>query len=244
MRFFTKEWYKDTILAEMCFQIKRTDRAAQFSEKLFSSLYDGQKKWHIKNDKRIAKLTKQPFDAELSEKGFEASFNENLEFVKANLPKEIIEKVADTRVLALGCADYDTLQAITRYCGQVNRRCEKVKDEYDAEVEHLAEKIGWYKINSMNMLTNAPIISAVADGDRFIIETSKEYTDYACKLTLFSPEISVCNELSGAVVLHFEILPDKNGGEGVEISLLCQKDDESFVEFSAIAKDFDIEEKF
>ena len=165
-------------------------------------------------------------------------------FIHSTLMLMGLRKVADICVLSLGCADYDTLQAITRYCGKVNRRCEKVKDEYDAEVEELAEKIGWYRINSMNMLTGAQIISAITDGDRFIIETSKEYTDYACKLTLFSPEISICDSLMGAFVLNFEILSVKNGGEGFEISLLCQKEDESFVEFSAIAKDFDIEEKF
>ncbi len=244
MRYFTKEWYNDTILAEICFQIKRTDRAAQFSEKYFSSLYEAQKKWHVKSEKRLAKHLKQPFEASVAADGFDASFKENLEFVKTNLPEDILERIADIRVLALGCADYDNLQAITRYCGQVNRRCEKISAEYDAEVERLADRIGWYKINSMNMLTNAPVISARSDGERFIIETSKEYTDYACKLTLISPEISVCDDLEGAVVLHFEILPATDESESVEISLLCQKEDESFVEFSAVAKDFDIEEKF
>jgi hypothetical protein len=228
----------------MCFQIKRSDRAAQFSEKYFSSLYEAQKKWYVKNEKHIARHTKQAFDAVKAVEDFDANFKENLEFVKANLPEEILERVADLRVLALGCADYDTLQAITRYCGQVNRRCEKVTAEYDTEVERLADKIGWYKINSMNMLANAPVISAKADGDRFIIETSKEYTDYACKLTLFSPEISISDELTDAVILHYEVLPATEKDKTVEISLLCRIQDESFSEFSAIAKDFDIEEKF
>ena len=240
MKYFTKEWYKDTILSQMCFQIKKTDRASHFSEKLFTSTYEAQQKWFVRNEKYVAKHTKQPFDAEKAAIDFNKSYEENLEFVKANLPEDILSKVADIRVLALGCADYNTLEAVTRYCGQINRRCEKVSEKYEEEVEALAERTGWYKINSMNLLTNAPIVSAHKEDDRFIIETGKEYTNYASRLTIISPEISVCDALIGAIVLHFEILPIEN--ECVEISILCQTPDENFVEFSAKAKDFNIEE--
>jgi predicted nucleic acid-binding Zn-ribbon protein len=240
MKYFTKEWYNDTILAQMCFQIKQTERASRFSEKLFSSTYEAQKKWFIKNEKLVAKHNKQPFDAEKAAIKFNINYEENLEFVRSNIPEDILSKVADIRVLALGCADYNTLQAITRYCGQVNRRCEKICEKYDEEIELLAEKIDWYKINLMNLLSNAPIISAKKEEDRFIIETSKEYTDYACRLTLASPEIRVCDEIVGATVLHFEILPSES--EYVEISLLCKTPEENFVEFSAVSKDFEIEE--
>jgi hypothetical protein len=242
MKYFTKEWYKDTILAEMCFQLKHTSNAEKFSEKYFNSLYKAQKKWFIKNEKHTARFTKTAFDLAAAEAAFEANFNENLEFVKANIPAEILEKVADVRILAMGSASYDVTHAITRFCGQVNRRCEKVKEDYDAEVEKLAENIGWYKINSLNMLANAPIALAEGGADgNFILETSPEYTEIACKVTLISPEITERDEnLVGAQILHFEILPEGDGK--IALNLLCRTADEAFLSFSATAKDIEVEE--
>lgn len=238
MKYFTKEWYKDTILAEMCFQIKHTSNAEKFSEKYFNSLYKAQKKWFVKNEKHIARFTKTAFDPVAAESAFEASFNENLEFVKTNLPAEILEKVADVRVLAMGSASYDVTQAITRFCGQVNRRCEAVKEDYDAEVEKLAETMGWYKINLLNMLNNAPLTLAESDSEgNFILETSPEYTEIACRVTLTSPEILECDEnLVGAQILHFEILPNGEN-DRVRLNLLCRTPNENFVFFSATASD-------
>ena len=242
MKYFTKEWYKDTILAEMCFQLKHTSNAEKFSEKYFNSLYKAQKKWFVKNEKRMAKFAKTSFDLSAAEAAFDANFNENLEFVKANLPAEILEKVADIRVLAMGSASYDVTHAITRFCGQVNRRCEKIKEEYDSEVEKLAENIGWYKINSLNMLSNAPITLAENDNDgNFTLETSPEYTEIACRVTLSSPEASeVDARLVGAQILHFEILPENEGK--IALNLLCRTADDAFVFFAATAKDFEVSE--
>lgn len=241
MKYFTKEWYNDTILAEVCFQMRSTSQADKFSEKHFKSLYEGQKKWFMRSEKLIAKQNKVKFDAEAAKAAFEANYNENLEFIKANIPADILAKVADVRVLAMGSASYEVFHEITRYCGQVNRRCEAVKEEYDGEVEKLAEKLGWYKINSLNWMLNAPIKAAEGDEDgNFIIKTSSEYTDIACKVTLSGAESVLSpDELVGAVVLHLEALP---ADELIEFNLLCTTAGGKSVEFSAKAADIEVEE--
>lgn len=243
MRYFTKEWYHDTILAEMCFQLKKTSRASKYSESFFQYLYKSQKKWFINNQKHIAKFNKVSFDLAVAEAEYEANYTENLDFVKSNIPEEILCKVADVRVLAMGSADGEIVDEITRFCGRINRNCEKVVEAYDAEVEKLAESIGWYKINCLNMLANAPIKSAETDADgNFTIETSPEYTEIACKVTLSSPEISEIDErLVGAQILHFEILPAQDSGK-IELNLLCKTNDDKSVTFSAIASDLECEE--
>ena len=55
MKYFTKEWFDDTILAGMCFQVRKSAKAETFSEKYYLSLYKDQKKWFVKNEKYIAK---------------------------------------------------------------------------------------------------------------------------------------------------------------------------------------------
>ena len=242
MRYFTKEWYNDTLLAEMCFQIKKTSRASKFSESFFQYLYKAQKKWFINNQKHVARFSKVKFDLAAAEAAYDANYNENLEFVKANIPQEILEKVADVRVLAMGSASPEITDEITRFCGKINRKCEKVSEDYDEQVEMLAERIGWYKVNSLNKLANAQIVETKEEDGAFIIRTSPEYTDIACEAVLKNAAVAEADErLVGAVVLHFEILPaDKEGF--VELNLLCRAEDDKSVLFSAVAEDVDCEE--
>ena len=242
MRYFTKEWYNDTLLAEMCFQIKKTSRASKFSESFFQYLYKAQKKWFINNQKHVARFNKTRFDLAEAEAAYEANYNENLEFVKANIPQEILERVADVRVLAMGSAAPEIVDEITRFCGKINRKCEKVSEDYDEQVEGLAERIGWYKVNSLNKLSNAQIVEAKVEDGEFIIRTSPEFTGIACEVILKNASVAENDErLVGAVVLHFEILPAEKEGL-LELNLLCRAEDEKSVLFSVVAVDVDCEE--
>lgn len=239
MKYFTKEWYKDTIVAEMCFQMNTSRKAAVFSEKFFESLYRDQKKYFIKERKRIAKYSNIEFDASIAETEFEANYKENTEFIKSNLPAEILEKVADLRILALGTVEYDILQEITRYCGRVHRRCEKVTDEYDAAVEDLAETFGWERINLLNRLTNSAVSVAESEDNDFIFATSAEYTGVPCSVKLIGAKVVTFEEgLIGSTLAQFEILPADEGM--LCFSALCLKEDGSLVEFSAEMKDLEV----
>ena len=241
MRYFTEKWYKDSILAEMCFQIKKTSRASKHSESFFEYLYKSQKKWFINNQKHFAKYTRVPFDRDAAEAAYEANYNENLEYVKANIPAEILEKVADIRVLSMGSATGEVTDEITKFCGRINRQCEAVSEDYDEAVEELAESFGWYKINSLNALSNA-MLAEVGEGEGgFVIRTSPENTDFACTVTLKDATVAECNEkLVGATILCFEILKAQNDGQ-IELNLLCLSTTEEYVTFSATAADLECE---
>lgn len=240
MKYFTKKWFADTVLAEMCFQVKKTAKAEKLSEKYYLSLYKDQKKWFIKNEKFIAKHNKVKFDLEAAEAAFEASHRENLDYVKANVPAEILDKVADLRVLALGCASYNVHDALVRFCGKVNHRCEQVTEAYDAEVEQLAEKIGWEKINLLNRISNSAIELCEESGNgNFVFATSAEYTGVPCRVDLLNARVIKCDEgLVGSAVAHFEILPSESGA--LTFSALCQNLDGSLMEFSAEMDDLEV----
>lgn len=242
MKYFTAQWHRDTITAEMCFQMRKDSKAGAFSEKLFTSLYESQKSWYVKHLKRAAKHLKQPFDPKAAEAEYKANYNENLEYIRANLPAEILDKVADHRVLALGVAEYNVLMEITRFCGTVNRRCELVREEYEASLEALAEQIGWLKINMLGKIANAPIASvSLADG-RLTVVTSPEITEIACTLTLCEADANAAEweSLIGTVILYHELADEGNGR--YSLSLLCEKQDGSFLEATARMKDIEIEE--
>lgn len=240
MKYFTKEWFDDTILAGMCFQVRKSAKAESFSEKYYLSLYKDQKKWFVKNEKYIAKHNKVKFDPVAAEAAFEANNQANLDYIKANLPSEILDRVADIRVLALGSASAEIVDEITRFCGSVNRRCEKVAEEYRSEVEKLAERLGWEKINMLDRLLNSAIELCEADENgNFAFATSAEYTGVPCRVDLIGTNVIKCdNGLVGSAVANFEILPSENGA--VVFSALCQKLDGTMIEFSAETQDIEV----
>jgi hypothetical protein len=240
MKYFTKEWFADTILAEMCFQVRKSAKAAVFSEKYCDSLRKEQKKWFIKNEKFIAKHNKVKFDLAAAEAAFEANCIENLDYVKANLPVEILSRVADIRVLALGSAEPQIVDEITRFCGRVNARCEAVSEAYNTEIEKLAESIGWEKINLMERLLGSKIeLCEAYDGKNFAFATDKEYTGVPCRVDLIDANVITCDDgLVGSAVANVEILPSESGA--FVFSVLCQKLDGTMLEFSAEMKDFDV----
>ena len=240
MKYFTKEWFDDTILAGMCFQVRKSAKAETFSEKYYLSLYKDQKKWFVKNEKYIAKHNKVKFDPVAAEAAFEANNQENLDYIKANLPSEILEKVADVRVLALGSASPQVTDDITRFCGGVNYRCEKVAEEYHSEVEKLAEKLGWEKINMLDRLLNSAIELCQADENgNFAFATSAEYTGIPCRVDLIGAKVTQCDDgLVGSAVANVEILPSESGS--LTFSALCQKLDGTMLEFSAEMQDIEV----
>lgn len=243
MKYFTKEWYADTLVADMCFQIKKSSKAEKFNEKYFLSLYNAQKKWFVRMEKYKAKQNKVKFDANAviaAEKAYEASHQENISFVKENLPQSILERVADIRVLALGSAAYDVTDDIVKYCGQVDRRCERVVEEYEAQLEPLAERYGWEKVNTVSHIQNSAIELCVGDGNgNFAFATSKEYTGVPCRIDLIGAKVLRADDgLVGSAVAHYELLPLEDGR--LYFAALCQKLDGSLIEFEAEMTDFEV----
>lgn len=242
MKFFTEKWYNDTVLAEMCFQLRKTQKAAEFSEKFYEKLYNIEKKAFLKHTKRAAKFEKIKFDVEASGAQFDANYEENLAYVKANLPEEILGKIADIRILALGSATYDMVDEITRFCGRVNRKCEKITSDYDESLEPLAEEFGWYKINALNMLSNAPVESVTVTEGSCEIVTSPEYTGVSARVVLTDASVIENPEsLLGAAVIRTE-LTKKESGDGLEFGLLCIREDGSLVTFLASMNEIEVSE--
>lgn len=236
MKYFTKDWYRDSLASDICFQLKSSAKAAKFSEKYFSSLYSDQEKWSLRQSKRMNRAT---FNAETAREEFKKNYEENLAFVKASIPEDILKKAPDVRLLALGVADSDTLQSIALHCGRLARRCEKVQNDYDERLESLAEEIGWLKINTLNLIIGAPVVSALRDGEHYVIETSADNTDIACRLQLSNADVTSSDDIIGAIILQLEILRE---GDNLEINLLCEEKNGGLCEFSATVSDLENEE--
>ncbi len=242
MRYFTKEWYNDSLVAEMCFQLRKTDKAGTFSDNFFEKLYALEKKMYLKHLKRAAKFERRKFDETASGTEFDSNYKENLAFVKANLPSDILDEVKDVRVLALGSATYEIADKITRYCGQVNRKCELAKRKYDEATDETVERLGGVMPPLLSELVGAPVASTGGDGSHnVVITTSHEYTGTAVRVTLENASLIEHDPLAiGSMICNYELLAIEDGR--FEFSLLAISQDSSLHVITAAGNSFKIEE--
>ena len=219
MKFYTTEWYNNNVTSQMYTQFRKTQSAAQFSERFFEKLYKLEKKAFVRYYKRAARLERKPFDVQNAEKQFDLSFEENLAFVKANLPAEILDKVADVRVLALGSVEYDVAAEIERYCGRLNKLCNDAENEYDEQLEQAAEVVGWDTVHALDNLVDAAIESIEAAGDDVVISLWSEDTGATVTVVLRNAELDEgANAARGAVVCRHELLAQEGK---LSFGLLC-----------------------
>ena len=228
MKFFTEEWYHNTLISQMCFSIRKSGRASTLSDKFFEKLYKSEMTFYVKHLKRAAKFNRTSFDKAAAEAEFEQNYKDNLEFVKT-LPEEIINNIADIRVFALGTVSYEMADALTRYCGKLNRSCQEIQEKYDDSLEEIAGIIGWTPINMLNMISDEKITCVEQAGGVLEISTDN------CVLKL--TDATADRKLEDATVIAFELGRDGDSSK-FYLGLLCESSDgtlfDETIPFSAI----------
>ena len=241
MRYFTKEWYNDTLVAEMCFNLRKTEKAGAFSDKFFEKLYETEEKAYLKYAKRAARITRKAFDVTVAKAEFASTYEENLAFVKKNLPEEILSEIKDVRVLALGSVTYEMADRITRYCGRINNKCEQAKRQYDEATDVTVDRMGGSIPPLYAEIVGVPVASCSVSDGTVIITTSHEYTGVAVRITLTDAELTETDEnIVGSIISEYELLPFSE--DKMEFSILAVSEDSSLHTVTAVGKTVDIEE--
>ena len=200
----------------MCFSLRKSMRAAKLNEKYFESLYKSENKKYARSIKFICKYSKTPFDPEKTDKDFESNYNDNLEFVKS-FPCEITSRIADIRVFALGVVEYDIFGEITKYCGQMNRKCEKIKRDYYDHVDSFGEEIGWKKLDKLSLLNEAEISEFKLCGDDLVISSLSN----CFAMTLYNEKNPLPEKYQNATIIASEFDKTEDGSR-LTLSLLCE----------------------
>ncbi len=220
MRYFTKEWYNDTMIADMCFQLRKNESASVYSDKFFERLYAVEERAYAKYCKRQARAAKTPFDKNSAALEFAKNYEENLAFVKANLPQEILDDVKDIRVLALGTATHNVAASITRFCGKKNRLCEAAEREYNNASEEADEMIGGATAQKLLALVGAEIVSLESNGENATLMFTPAESGEQRSLTLKAVRAAESDgDLAPSTVIKYELLVADEGG--LEFSLLA-----------------------
>ena len=232
MKYFTLEWYHDTLVSQMCFSLSKSAKAAKYSDKFFESLYKKEKKWYVRYLKRTARIMKSPFSVAESEKTFDKNYQDNLSFVNT-LPSEITSKIADMRVFALGTVEHSIADEITRYCGRVNRRCEQTTQDYEASLKPIADKLGHIKVEDLYLLNEAEISVIEKSGNDVIIYSDSN----KFKLVLRNASCDVADNLKYAIIVAHELILE---GDGLSFGILCENTDGKILEIAFSISDYEI----
>ena len=219
MKFYTPEWYNDTVVSEMYAQMRKTQSASKYSDKFYEKLRKIELRAFKYHAKRTAKIMRQKFDAQAAEQQFNANYEENLAFVKANLPDEILQNVKDIRVLALGSADYEVTAQIERFCAKMMKKCRNIESQYEEQLEIVAQSVGWETVNSLDLLIGSPIESVVNHGNKVVVTTSAELVGVSYKITLSGvSDESVPQNAQSAIIHRPELVAN---GDKLGFGILC-----------------------
>ena len=242
MKYFTEQWYNDTLVANMCFQLRKSAKAATYSDDYFEKLYKKEQKVYLKYTKRMSKWLKEKYDEADAIADFESNYKTNYSFINDNLPSEISSQIADMRILALGTATYDVAAQITKFCGTIDRKCAKVLEEYENSTGEIAEKYGFEKANKFYALNDNMATRVDVDNDALIIELDPNTVDVENGQTdYFELEDAniICGQLNTELtILCHELSIQEDDSDRLVLSLLCKSNDGEFSEFSVSFSNF------
>lgn len=155
MRFLTKEWYETMQKTDLHLLLKTSQKAEVFSEEFYRKLYVKKEAEQLKFDEECSntkfedifdefdfpskeeykkareEFVPEKFDPVKTKQKFREAQEYNIERLKIELPEEILEKVADVRVLALDCCTAEVKKLITRFCKENEKKVDRAVRELE-----------------------------------------------------------------------------------------------------------------
>lgn len=114
MKYLTKEWFLTSQNTTLHESLIPSEEAAVFSEEYFKRLYRDSEQKYIDMERRIYGADAVDVEGEMLK--FQDRYQYELDHLKYRYPSEILEKVADLRVLALEHATPNIIAKIKNYC--------------------------------------------------------------------------------------------------------------------------------
>lgn len=155
MKYFTKEWYEGCGETGHPMELQVSKNAESFSEEYYHDLYLRRRRAFIKEEKEAKQAD---FEKAEAEKAFAAAHEARIEQLKQELPAEVLEQVADLRVLALGIATKEVRQQLKGLKAD-HTEAAVAKEAYAVYEKSVAETVG--KENQKNFQIVGNQIQAV-----------------------------------------------------------------------------------
>lgn|GEM_PF-655232 len=131
MKYLTKEYYALIDASALQYDLVASPSAKRKSENYFQHLYQQRFKVWLDTKHQQAEEHHLPWDEAAETEAFQAGYQKKLRDCSAILPREILEQVADIRVLALGRCSGKVKQLVGRFCREQDEKADKLLTAYE-----------------------------------------------------------------------------------------------------------------
>ena len=168
MRFLTKEWYQTMTDGSLGVQLRADDRAAVFSEELYQQVRAEKLKEWLAD---LREYLEEAYDEAAERQRFAEFHSRELEDFQTRTPAEILSKVADIRVLALGLCTEEVYRDFEDYWARCKTQTEKtMKEAWDLQRTQGLDKV-WTGGHSLH---DSLVQSVKREGEDLVIEFDRE----------------------------------------------------------------------
>ena len=168
MRFLTKEWYQTMTDGSLGVQLRADDRAAVFSEELYQQVRAEKLKEWLAD---LREYLEEAYDEAAERQSFAEFHSLELEEFQTRTPAQILAKVADIRVLALGLCTEEVYRDFEDYRAQCEKQTEKTMEEaWNMQKAQGLDKV-WTRGYSLH---DSCVQSVKREGEDLVIEFNRE----------------------------------------------------------------------
>ena len=214
MKFLTKEWSQQ--MSKKGFLLSSpqvTPQAAAFSEPFYQTLYQEAQQEHLDLMRKVAALRRKPFQAEREAEQFRQTHQRRVEELRRFLPQEILDQVADVRVLALDVSTQEVKEAADRWCRENRRQAEQTFQTCLDWRKQVRSQVG-AQLQDRFSFHDSKVTKVERTPDRLTLFLEDGGYSPVSRVDFLSPKILEEDEgLEGAVWLYEEIHPAQGGNE-------------------------------
>lgn len=213
MKYFTKEWNAACQNSDWHLNMQVSKNAETFSEEYYHDLLQRRRRAFVKKRKEAAEAAQEPFDKASVEAQFLAAHEFTVKRMQEYLPKEILEQVADVRVLALDIATKEVRQQL-KEIGEKNReQMDAVGKEYwETYCPSVKEAVG-EEIQKEFNFHDSRIIGVEMKDDRLAFKMEPCFSDVKKVIFKNYKILEQDGYLLGADWLYQEVHPAEGGNE-------------------------------
>ena len=168
MRYLTKEWYHTMTDGSLGIQLRADDRAAVFSEELYQQVRaEKLKEWLADQRENL----EEAYDEAAERQSFAEFHSRELEEFQTRTPAQILAKVADIRVLALGLCTEEVYRDFEEYQALCKKQTVKTMEEaWNMQKAQGLDKV-WTGGHSLH---DSLVQSVKREGEDLVIEFDRE----------------------------------------------------------------------
>lgn len=235
MKFLTKEWSQQMSKKGFLLSSPQVNpQAAAFSEPFYQTLYQEAQQKHLDLMRKVAALRRKPFQAEREAEQFRQTHQRRVEELRQFLPQEILDQVADVRVLALDVSTQEVKEAAARWCRENRRQAEQVFQTCMDWRKQVRSQVG-AQLQDRFSFHDSTVVKVERAPDRLTLFLEDGGYSPVSRVDFLSPRIlEEDEEVEGAVWLYEEIHPSQGGNE---YHAMLWRENDQLLYFTVFAKD-------